>query len=90
MKQPAVDLVIRGGRVLDAHAHAAPAADVLIRGDAGRLTTVDVGKLPAMAEAATARLRAANESAKRLAQKLEVVVGTFCRALARREGGDHA
>jgi guanine deaminase len=52
--------------------------------DRGRLTTVDTAKLAAMAEAAVARLRAVNEPARRLVEKLEVVVGSFCRGLAGR------
>jgi hypothetical protein len=53
--------------------------------EGGRVTTVDAGKLAAMAEAAVARLRVANEATRTLAQRLEPVVGSFCRALAGRE-----
>jgi 5-methylthioadenosine/S-adenosylhomocysteine deaminase len=66
----AVDAVIIGGRIVV---------------ESGRVTTVDAGKLAAMAETAVARLRAANETSRALAQRLEPVVGTFCRALAGRD-----
>jgi guanine deaminase len=66
----AVDAVMIGGRMVV---------------EGGRVTTVDAGKLAAMAEAAVARLRVANEATRTLAQRLEPVVGSFCRALAGRE-----
>jgi len=66
-----VDSVMIGGRLVIDH---------------GRLTTVDTSRLPSMAEAAMVRLRGVNEARGRLAQTLETVVGTFCRALA---SGDH-
>ena len=61
----AVDAVMIGGRMVV---------------EGGRVTTVDAGKLAAMAEAAVARLRGANESTRGLAQRLEPVVGTLPRA----------
>jgi 5-methylthioadenosine/S-adenosylhomocysteine deaminase len=66
----AVDAVMVGGRMVV---------------EGGRVTTVDASKLAAMGEAAVARLRSANEVTRALAQRLEPVVGTFCRALAGRE-----
>jgi guanine deaminase len=64
----AVEAVMVGGRFV-------------LRG--GRLLTVDEGKLRRDAEAARARLDAANESALRAARALEDWVGEFCIAQAR-------
>ena len=51
--------------------------------DHGRLLTVDEQKVRAAAEAAAARLRAANADAVAAARALESFVGAFCVGLAR-------
>lgn len=55
--------------------------------DRGRLLTVDEARVRAEAEAATARLRAANAETLALARSLEGFVGAFCLGLARASGG---
>ena len=52
--------------------------------DHGRLTTVDVAKLAEQVAATVERLGKANAPARQLAERLEPVVGSFCRALAAR------
>ena len=52
--------------------------------DHGRLTTVDVSKLAERVAATVERLGKANAQARALAERLEPVVGAFCRALAAR------
>lgn len=51
--------------------------------DGGRHLTVDLARLAAQAEAARARLEAANLPNKALYERLEGIVGTFCPGLAR-------
>jgi len=62
-----VDSVMIGGRMILDH---------------GRLTTIDVERLAASAEAAMARLWDVNGQALELALRLENVVGSFCVGLA--------
>ena len=63
-------------------------ASVMIGGrmvfDHGRLTTIDLDRVIAAAEAAMERLWAVNGKAFELAARLESVVGTFCVGLAQR------
>jgi cytosine/adenosine deaminase-related metal-dependent hydrolase len=55
--------------------------------DRGRLLTVDEARVRSHAEAATARLRAANAETLAFARSLEGFVGAFCLGLARAPGG---
>jgi guanine deaminase len=50
--------------------------------DRGRLTTIDVDRLAARAEAAMERVWEVNGKALELALRLEEVIGTFCVGLA--------
>jgi len=52
--------------------------------DHGRLTTVDVAKLAEQVAATVERLGKANAQARALAERLEPIVGAFCRGLAAR------